>query len=176
MLTQRILKALPPSRTNAVTTRILRFVSPDLLVQYERENSSLTPRSRTPPIGCLIAMQLHIKHCGISFESRRFAVRSSRVSMVCMPFVDVGSGRLPLNAEVIRRVIDLEERNMSAERNNECPKRVNLLSCYFKARDEGGPERDVIMLCEMVGDEIQSISLRSAADPMTRYGRLNWAR
>ncbi len=65
---------------------------------------------------------------------------------------------------------------MPAERENEDSTGTHLLSCYFKAKEEGGPENDVIMLCEMVGYEIQSISLRPAADAMTRYGRLNWAR
>ncbi len=59
---------------------------------------------------------------------------------------------------------------MRAERESEDSAGLHLLSCYFKAKDEGGPEMDVIMLCEMAGNEIQSISLRSAADAMTRYG------
>jgi hypothetical protein len=32
-----------------------------------------------------------------------------------------------------------------------------------------GLVRDAVMLCEMVGDEIQSISLRVAADPLSRW-------
>ncbi len=72
--------------------------------------------------------------------------------------------------------LDREDTTMPAERANEDSRGLHLLSCYFKAKDEDGPEKDVIMLCEMVGNEIQSISLRSAADAMTRYGRLNWAR
>ncbi len=65
---------------------------------------------------------------------------------------------------------------MSAELEKESATSVDLLSCYFKAKDEGGPDKDSIMLCEIVGNEIQSISLRSAADPMMRYSRRNWAR
>ncbi len=80
-----------------------------------------------------------------------------------------------LESEKVWRSIR-EDTTMRAERENEDSTGLHLLSCYFKAKDEGGPEKDVIMLCEMVGNEIQSISLRSAADAMTRYGRLNWAR
>jgi hypothetical protein len=63
-----------------------------------------------------------------------------------------------------------------SEQTNEEQALANLLSCYFKAKEESGLDKDAIMLCEMVGDEIQSISLRVAADPMIRHGRLNWAR
>ena len=65
---------------------------------------------------------------------------------------------------------------MPEEQEQRSPESVNLLSCYFKAREDSGPDKDVIMLCEMLGNEIQSVSIRVAAEPMTRYARLNWAR
>lgn len=64
---------------------------------------------------------------------------------------------------------------MAAIEENGTPKGLNLLTCYFKA-DEERLTKDAIMLCEMKGDEIQTVSLRVAADPMTRYGRLKWNR
>ena len=38
-----------------------------------------------------------------------------------------------------------------------------LLSCFLSAATNG-PENNAIMLCEVIGGEIQSISLRVAAD------------
>lgn len=65
---------------------------------------------------------------------------------------------------------------MSEEHEEKSPAVVNLLSCYFKAKGDAEIHKDAIMLCEMRGDEIQSISLRVAADPMTRGGGPDWAR
>ena len=42
-----------------------------------------------------------------------------------------------------------------------------LLSIYVKAAEDG-LKRDSVMLCEMLGDEIQSVSLRVAAQTMMR--------
>lgn len=47
---------------------------------------------------------------------------------------------------------------------------TRLLSCYLEAADDG-LNTDAIMLCEVVGEEIQTISLRVAADPMMRLVR-----
>ncbi len=47
------------------------------------------------------------------------------------------------------------------------PQPSRLLSCFLSA-SEHGPESNAIMLCEVVGNEIQSISLRVAADMMSQ--------
>ncbi len=49
---------------------------------------------------------------------------------------------------------------------------MRLLSCYFKATEEDGIHSDSLMLCEVIGEEIQSVSLRVAANAMTRANRL----
>lgn len=43
-----------------------------------------------------------------------------------------------------------------------------LLPCFVEAGADGLMS-DSVMLCEVVGDEIQSISLRIAADAMRRW-------
>lgn len=43
-----------------------------------------------------------------------------------------------------------------------------LLPCFVEAGGDGLVS-DSVMLCEVVGDEIQSISLRIAADAMRRW-------
>ena len=55
---------------------------------------------------------------------------------------------------------------MSAEKENGPENATRLFSTYLKAAD--GLNTDSVMLCEVIGDEIQSISLRVAADPMKR--------
>ena len=43
-----------------------------------------------------------------------------------------------------------------------------LLPCFLNAAEDG-LAHDAVMLCEVIGDEIQSISLRVAADALTRW-------
>ncbi len=43
-----------------------------------------------------------------------------------------------------------------------------LLPCYLNAAEDG-LAHNAVMLCEVIGDEIQSISLRVAADALTRW-------
>ncbi len=43
------------------------------------------------------------------------------------------------------------------------PQPSRLLSCFLEAA-ENGPDSNAIMLCEVIGNEIQSISLRVAAE------------
>lgn len=57
---------------------------------------------------------------------------------------------------------------MAEEQKNGNQHASRLLSCYFKAAD-GGLSSASIMLCEVVGNEIQSVSLRVAADAMTHW-------
>ena len=45
------------------------------------------------------------------------------------------------------------------------PQPTRLLSCFLAATEDG-PDNNAIMLCEVIGNEIQSISLRVAADIM----------
>jgi len=45
---------------------------------------------------------------------------------------------------------------------------TRLLPCYLRASDDG-LIHDAVMLCEVIGEEIQSISLRVAADAVTRW-------
>ena len=47
------------------------------------------------------------------------------------------------------------------------PQPSRLLSCFLSATDHG-PESNAIMLCEVIGNEIQSISLRVAANMMSQ--------
>ena len=49
---------------------------------------------------------------------------------------------------------------------------LRLLSCYFRATEEDGIHSDSLMLCEVIGEEIQSVSLRVAANAMTRANRI----
>ena len=48
------------------------------------------------------------------------------------------------------------------------PQPSRLLPCFLNAADDG-LAHDAVMLCEVIGDEIQSISLRVAADSLTRW-------
>jgi len=56
---------------------------------------------------------------------------------------------------------------MANEQDSEVKMR-KLLSCYVRAGDDG-LLGDCIMLCEMVGEEMQTVSLRLAADAMTKF-------
>ena len=51
---------------------------------------------------------------------------------------------------------------------NEQKKPSRLLPCFLNAADDG-LMNDAIMLCEVIGEEIQSISLRVAADAIARW-------
>ena len=59
---------------------------------------------------------------------------------------------------------------MDTEQQNSIPQRTRLLTCYLTPADDG-LNIDSVMLCEVIGEEIQSVSLRVAADPMTRWVR-----
>ncbi len=56
---------------------------------------------------------------------------------------------------------------MAKEPKKTTERATRLFSSYLKAADDG-LNVDAVMLCEVIGDEIQSISLRVAADPMKR--------
>ena len=56
---------------------------------------------------------------------------------------------------------------MTPEPENGMQRATRLISSYLKAADDG-LNVDSVMLCEVIGDEIQSVSLRVAADPMKR--------
>ena len=56
---------------------------------------------------------------------------------------------------------------MAAEQNGE-RQVARLLPCFVEAGADGLVS-DSVMLCEVLGDEIQSISLRVAADAMRRW-------
>lgn len=56
---------------------------------------------------------------------------------------------------------------MAAEQRDVRAEASRLLSIYVKAAEDG-LKRDSVMLCEMLGDEIQSVSLRVAAQTMAR--------
>ena len=56
---------------------------------------------------------------------------------------------------------------MADEHTSGTPNATRLFSCYFAA-PEGGLSNAAIMLCEVIGDEIQSVSLRVAADAMNQ--------
>ena len=47
---------------------------------------------------------------------------------------------------------------------------VRLFPCLLKKDDESGILSDSIMLLEFEGDELMTVGLRMAADPMTRLG------
>ena len=51
-----------------------------------------------------------------------------------------------------------------ADRKENNPKATRLLPYFLQAK--GGLVSNTVMLCEVVGDEIQSISLRVAADAL----------
>ncbi len=56
---------------------------------------------------------------------------------------------------------------MAAERENRTTRATRLFSTYLRAANDG-LDCDAVMLCEVIGDEIQSVSLRVAADSMKR--------
>ena len=57
---------------------------------------------------------------------------------------------------------------MAGEQKNGTTEGTRLLSCYLKAAEDG-LNSDSVMLCEVIGEEIQSVSLRVAASAMTRW-------
>lgn len=57
---------------------------------------------------------------------------------------------------------------MEMDDQREVPPPSRLLPCFLNAAEDG-LTHDAVMLCELIGDEIQSISLRVAADAMTRW-------
>ena len=57
-----------------------------------------------------------------------------------------------------------------ADDRNHLPEASRLLSYHLKPAQDGLVHH-AVMLCEMIGDEIQSVSLRVAADPMMRPSR-----
>ena len=56
---------------------------------------------------------------------------------------------------------------METNNQNEMGRATRLFSYYLRATEDG-PCTDSVMLCEVIGDEIQSVSLRVASDPMKR--------
>ncbi len=60
---------------------------------------------------------------------------------------------------------------MAAEQHENTGEGLRLLSCYFRATEEDGIHSDSLMLCEVIGEEIQSVSLRVAANAMTRANK-----
>ncbi len=60
---------------------------------------------------------------------------------------------------------------MEAEHESKAPRSTRLRSCYLEANEEDGLGRDSVMLCQVLGDEIQSVSLRIAADAMLRWNK-----
>ena len=57
---------------------------------------------------------------------------------------------------------------MPEEEQNEVRKPSRLLPCFLNAADDGLMS-NAIMLCEVIGEEIQSISHRVAADAIARW-------
>ena len=53
---------------------------------------------------------------------------------------------------------------MAAENESGVPVSPSRLMSFFLPATENGPDTNAIMLCEVIGNEIQSISLRVAAD------------
>lgn len=56
---------------------------------------------------------------------------------------------------------------MATEQQGETTRTTRLFSTYLRAANDG-LDCDSVMLCEVIGDEIQSVSLRVAADAMKR--------
>jgi hypothetical protein len=56
---------------------------------------------------------------------------------------------------------------VEAEYENGDVRSTRLFSTYLRAADDG-LDVDSVMLCEVIGEEIQTIALRVAADPMKR--------
>lgn len=57
---------------------------------------------------------------------------------------------------------------MGDTKGNGAPQSSRLLPCFLNAADDG-LIHNAVMLCEMIGEEIQSISLRVAADTVARW-------
>lgn len=57
---------------------------------------------------------------------------------------------------------------MVRNNNDEAPQPSRLLPFFLQAADDG-LLNNAVMLCEMIGEEIQSISLRVAADSIARW-------
>ena len=58
---------------------------------------------------------------------------------------------------------------MAAENEAGTPSQPTRLLSFFLSSIENGPDNNAIMLCEVIGNEIQSISLRVAADMMSSF-------
>ena len=56
---------------------------------------------------------------------------------------------------------------MADETQDDAVRGSRLLTCFLRSAEE--LDDHAVMLCEVVGDEIQSVSLRVAADPMARW-------
>ena len=56
---------------------------------------------------------------------------------------------------------------MAAQYESGDARATRLISTYLKA-DSDGLNVDSVMLCEVIGEEIQTVALRVAADPMKR--------
>ncbi len=57
---------------------------------------------------------------------------------------------------------------MAEQQESGMQRATRLVSSYLRAADDDGLEIDSVMLCECIGEEIQTIALRVAADPMKR--------
>ena len=57
---------------------------------------------------------------------------------------------------------------MALNKQSGFPQPSRLLPCFLNAAEDG-LAHDAVMLCEVIGDEIQSISLRVAADSLRRW-------
>ncbi len=57
---------------------------------------------------------------------------------------------------------------MAMNEQSGVPQPSRLLPCFLNASDDG-LAHDAVMLCELIGDEIQSISLRVAAESLRRW-------
>ncbi len=83
-----------------------------------------------------------------------------------MPYTD-GKHRGDLSSvrfgpAVMRRRISMADHEQKPEART-----TRLVSAYLKAEDE--LNTDSVMLCEVIGDEMQSVSLRVAADAMAHW-------
>jgi hypothetical protein len=58
---------------------------------------------------------------------------------------------------------------MATQRENQSPQSTRLWSFYLEANEEDGLGRDSVLLCQVLGGEIQSVSLRVADDAMLRW-------
>ena len=57
---------------------------------------------------------------------------------------------------------------MTRDNSNNAPQPSRLLP-YFLQAAEDGLMSNAVMLCEVIGEEIQSVSLRVAADAIARW-------